>query len=53
MDDTLVIAKTLNEHNTKCGVFQKPREYNHKIEPDRCEFLKELLFTPHSNFRRR
>jgi hypothetical protein len=44
MDDILIIGETLNEHNSKLrDVFQKLREYNLKIEPDKCEFLKEEL----------
>jgi hypothetical protein len=44
MDDILIIGETLKEHNSKLGaVFQKIREYNLKIELDKCEFLKEEL----------
>jgi hypothetical protein len=44
MDDILIIGETLKEHNTKLrAVFQKLREFNLKIEPDKCEFLKEEL----------
>jgi hypothetical protein len=44
MDDILIIGETLKEHNSKLrGVFQRLREYNLKIEPDKCEFLKEEL----------
>jgi hypothetical protein len=44
MDDILVIGETLREHNVKLRrVFQKLREYNLKIEPDKCEFLKQEL----------
>jgi hypothetical protein len=44
MDDILVIGETLKEHNVKLHiVFQKLREYNLKIEPDKCEFLKQEL----------
>jgi hypothetical protein len=44
MDDILVIGETLKEHNSKLrGVFQKLSEWNLKIEPDKCEFLKEEL----------
>jgi hypothetical protein len=44
MDDILIIGENLREHNQKLrGVFQKLREYNLKIEPDKCEFLKEEL----------
>jgi hypothetical protein len=44
MDDILIIGETLKEHNSKLrDVFQKLREYNLKIEPDKCEFMKEEL----------
>jgi hypothetical protein len=44
VDDILILGETLNEHNSKLRmVFQKLREFNIKIEPDKCEFLKEEL----------
>ncbi|PNF38366.1 hypothetical protein B7P43_G08976, partial [Cryptotermes secundus] len=44
MDDVLIAAETLREHNFKLrAVFKKLREFNLKIEPDKCEFLKEEL----------
>jgi hypothetical protein len=44
MDDILIIGETLNEHNSELrAVFQKLCEFNLKIEPDKCEFLKEEL----------
>ncbi|PNF37360.1 hypothetical protein B7P43_G17830 [Cryptotermes secundus] len=44
MDDILLIGESLSEHNSKLqAVFQKLREFNLKIEPDKCEFLKEEL----------
>jgi hypothetical protein len=44
MDEILRIRETLTEHNSKLSpAFQKLREYNLKIEPDKCEFLKEEL----------
>jgi hypothetical protein len=44
MDDILIIGDTLKEHNSKLrAVFQKLGEFNLKIEPDKCEFLKEEL----------
>jgi hypothetical protein len=44
MDDILVIGETLKEHNSKLrAVFQKLREFNLKVEPDKCEFLKDEL----------
>jgi hypothetical protein len=48
MDDILVIGETLKEHNSNLPrVFQKLREYNLKIEPDKCEFLKKLNYLGH------
>jgi hypothetical protein len=54
MDDILIIGETLNEHNSKLrAVFRKLREYNLRIEPEKCEFLKEeLIYLDHSNSRR-
>jgi hypothetical protein len=44
MDDILIIGENLREHNSKLrGVFKKLKEYNLKVEPDKCEFLKEEL----------
>jgi hypothetical protein len=44
MDDILIIGETFKEHNSKLRrVFQRLRDYNLKIEPDKCEFLKEEL----------
>jgi hypothetical protein len=44
MDDILIMAENLDEHNSKLqAVFHKLREFNLKIEPDKCEFLKEEL----------
>jgi hypothetical protein len=44
MDDILITGETLKEHNSKLrAVFQKLREHNLRIEPDKCEFLKEEL----------
>jgi hypothetical protein len=44
MDDILIIGEILKERNLKLrDVFQKLREYNLKIEPDKCEFFKEEL----------
>jgi hypothetical protein len=44
VDDILILGETLKEHNSKLrDVFQKLREFNIKIEPDKCEFLKEEL----------
>jgi hypothetical protein len=44
VDDILILGETLDEHNAKLReVFHKLREFNIKIEPDKCEFLKEEL----------
>jgi hypothetical protein len=44
VDDILILGETLDEHNAKLReVFSKLREFNIKIEPDKCEFLKEEL----------
>jgi hypothetical protein len=44
VDDILILGETLEEHNSKLReVFQKLREFNITIEPDKCEFLKEEL----------
>jgi hypothetical protein len=44
MDDILIIGETLKEHHSKLReVFQKLREFNLKIGPGKCEFLKEEL----------
>jgi hypothetical protein len=44
MDDILVTGETLRERNAKLrDVFKKLREHNLKIDPDKCEFLKQEL----------
>jgi hypothetical protein len=44
VDDILILGETLDEHNSKLReVFQKLREFNITIEPDKCEFFKEEL----------
>ncbi|KAJ4425612.1 hypothetical protein ANN_27808 [Periplaneta americana] len=49
INDILIMGETLSEHHTKLReVFEKLREYNIKIEPDKCEFLKaELNYLGH------
>jgi hypothetical protein len=44
VDDILVMSETLKGHNSRLrSIFQKLREFNIRIEPDKCEFLKEEL----------
>jgi hypothetical protein len=44
MDDILILGEILDEHNLKLrAVFQTLKEFNLKIEPDKCKFLKEEL----------
>ncbi|KAJ4440581.1 hypothetical protein ANN_08726 [Periplaneta americana] len=44
IDDILVTGGSLAEHNQKLRqIFSKMREYNLKIEPDKCDFLKQEL----------
>jgi len=47
LDDVLVFGETLQEHNER-QIFEKLRQFNLKIEPDKCEFLKtELNYLGH------
>jgi hypothetical protein len=40
----MIVGETLKKHNLKLGaVFWKLRECKFRIEPDKCEFLKEEL----------
>jgi hypothetical protein len=49
MDDIIVMGETLEEHNDKLReVFSHLKQWNIKIEPDKCEFLKiELNYLGH------
>ena len=49
LDDVIIFGETLLEHNTRLReVFDKLRQFNLKIEPDKCEFLKtELKYLGH------
>jgi len=39
LDDVIIFGETLQEHHTRLSeVFQKLRQFNLKIEPDKCEF---------------
>ena len=42
LDDIVVYAKTLTEHNEKCrNVFDRLRRANLSLQPEKCEFLKK------------
>jgi len=44
LDDVIIFGETLQEHHTRLReVFQKLRQFNSKIEPDKCKFLKTKL----------
>ena len=49
LDDVIIFGETLQEHHARLReVFQKLRQFNLKIEPDKCEFLKtELNYLGH------
>jgi hypothetical protein len=49
LDDIILFGKTLQEHNERLReVFERLRQFNLKIEPDKCEFLKtELNYLGH------
>ena len=49
LDDVIIFGETLQEHNARLReVFEKLRQFNLKIEPDKCEFLKtELSYLGH------
>jgi hypothetical protein len=49
LDDVIIFGENLEEHHTRLReVFEKLRQYNLKIEPDKCEFLKtELTYLGH------
>jgi hypothetical protein len=49
LDDVIIFGETLQEHHTRLReVFEKLRQYNLKVEPDKCEFLKtELNYLGH------
>jgi len=49
LDDVIIFGETLQEHHTRlCEVFQKLRQFNLRIEPDKCEFFKtELNYLGH------
>jgi hypothetical protein len=49
LDDVIIFGETLQEHYKKFReVFERLRQFNLKIEPDKCEFLKtELTYLGH------
>lgn len=49
LDDIIVYGRTLVEHNENLKiVFQRLRENNLKLQPDKCEYLKpELQYLGH------
>ena len=49
LDDIIIFGETLEEHNERLKeIFQKLREHNMQLEPDKCEFLKtELQYLGH------
>ena len=43
LDDIIIFGEILKEHDTRLRqVLEKLRQYNLKIEPDKCEFLKTI-----------
>jgi len=49
LDDVILFGQTLQEHNERLReIFERLRQFNLKIEPDKCEFLKtELNYLGH------
>jgi hypothetical protein len=49
LDDIIIFGESFQEHNARLReVFDKLRQFNLKIEPDKCEFLKtELSYLGH------
>ncbi|CAK1589486.1 unnamed protein product [Parnassius mnemosyne] len=49
LDDCIIYSHNLNEHMEKLKlVFNKLREYNLKLQPDKCEFLRrEVTYLGH------
>ena len=50
LDDIIIFGETLQEHHYRLQqVFQKLREHDIQLEPDKCEFLKtELQYLGHT-----
>jgi len=49
LDDIVVFGETFEEHSTRLKeIFERLRQFELKIEPDKCEFLKtELNYLGH------
>lgn len=49
LDDIIIFGRTLEEHNKNLSIiFQRLRDTNLKVQPDKCEYLKpELEFLGH------
>ena len=49
LDDIIIFGETLEEHNIRLQeTFERLRQFNLKIKPDKCEFLKtELNYLGH------
>ena len=49
LDGVIIFGETLHEHHARLReVFEKLRQFNLKIEPDKCKFLKtELNYLGH------
>lgn len=49
LDDVVCYGRSLKEHNEKLrAIFDRLREHNLKLQPDKCEFLrKEVIFLGH------
>lgn len=49
LDDIIIYAKDLNDHSNKLReIFQRLRQYNLKLQPLKCEFLrKEVTYLGH------
>ena len=44
LDDIVIFGETLEEHNSKLrDVFDRLRQHTLKLQPDKCEFLREEL----------
>ena len=44
LDDIVLFGETVEEHNSKLrDVFDRLRKHNLKLQPDKCEFLKQEL----------
>jgi hypothetical protein len=44
LDDIIIYAKDLNDHSQKITeIFQRLRQYNLKLQPLKCEFLRKEI----------